>query len=416
MGPCLCLRWHKNDVGIKNDVIVGRPAMTTTSVADRALSRLVVWIACVVYLVGYAAYCFSGALDSIRYLMYMVPPILVAPLTLRRSSTGNRPAIAFLLTYVLLASMECFDSLKDSSLLSNDFIIMVFVLVSFVPMIDVGVEQISVVFACSVIYFVLAYCTTEHGGIRLLQILENGTGSGLESGYDNHQGGLVGPVYAVFMYTIGAKIGFLLALVMSLLGGKRVGVFAIIIGLVFVHLFKRVAVLKGSYGRFIVLLGTLAIINIVALNLITVSEYEYERLRMDVPIEEIMLGRYGVGLEITRAIDNRSLVQSLVGSGPGSATALSTLVSDGVLDHPHNDWLRILYDYGILGSLLITGFVALVFSTSETGAVIAITNAIIMMTDNVIMYLYYQFPIVLMLAYSARRERLKLRSTQHSSR
>jgi O-antigen ligase len=289
---------------------------------------------------------------------------------------------------------------------------MIFVLVSFIPMIDVSKEQIGTVFLCSLVYFVLAYCLTAHGGVRLLQILESGTGSGLESGYDNHQGGLVGPIYAVFLYAIGAKTWFLLALVMSLLGGKRVGVLAIIVGLVFVYLFKEVPALKEKRNRFIVLLGALAIINVLASNLISVSEYEYERLGMDTSIEEIMLGRYAIGSEMNRAMDNRSLIQSLVGSGPGGATALAIRVSDGELDHPHNDWLRIVYDYGIFGSLLITVFLALVFANSATGAVIAITNAIIMMTDNVIMYLHYQLPIALMLAYSAQQER---RALSHSS-
>jgi hypothetical protein len=63
-----------------------------------------------------------------------------------------------------------------------------------------------------------------------------------------------------------------------------------------------------------------------------------------------------------------------------------------------------IYDYGILGSIAITAFIALVFSTSATGAVIAIASAVLMMTDNVVMYLYYQFPIVLMVGYSALRE------------
>jgi hypothetical protein len=57
-----------------------------------------------------------------------------------------------------------------------------------------------------------------------------------------------------------------------------------------------------------------------------------------------------------------------------------------------------------LGSIAITAFIALVFSTSATGAVIAIASAILMMTDNVVMYLYYQLPIVLMVGYSALRE------------
>src|ERR1700737_4423946 len=54
--------------------------MTATSVADQAFNRFAVLIACAVYLVGYAGYCFGESLGSLRYLVYAVPLILVASL------------------------------------------------------------------------------------------------------------------------------------------------------------------------------------------------------------------------------------------------------------------------------------------------------------------------------------------------
>ena len=378
--------------------------MTATSVADQALNRFVVSIACAVYLVGYAGYCFAESLGSLRYVVYAVPPILVASLMLQRTPTSNKAAMVFFLTYLSLAPLGYLIGVKDTDFFFNNFIIMVLIIVSFVPTINVGVEHIRVVFLCSVVYFVLAYSLTEHGGVRLFQILESGTGSGLEDGYDNHQGGLLGPIYAVFLYAIGAKIQFLLALVMSLLGGKRIGVVAILVGLASIFLFRKAAALKKRRNRFIFLLATLGVINVAGSNMFYLSQYTYESLSMSVPIEEIMLGRYAIGSEMTRAIESRSPVESLIGFGPGGADGLATLVSAGTLKEPHNDWLKILYDYGILGSIAITAFIALVFSTSATGAVIAIASAILMTTDNVVMYFFYQFPIVLMVGYSALRE------------
>lgn len=378
--------------------------MTATSVADQALNRFVVSIACAVYLVGYAGYCFAESLGSLRYVVYAVPPILVASLMLQRTPTSNKAAMVFFLTYLSLAPLGYLIGVKDTDFFFNNFIIMVLIIVSFVPTINVGVEHIRFVFLCSVVYFVLAYSLTGHGGVRLFQILESGTGSGLEDGYDNHQGGLLGPIYAVFLYAIGAKIQFLLALVMSLLGGKRIGVVAILVGLASIFLFRKAAALKKRRNRFIFLLATLGVINIAGSNMFYLSQYTYESLSMSVPIEEIMLGRYVIGSEMARVIDSRSAVEALIGFGPGGADALATLVSSGTLKEPHNDWLKIHYDYGILGSIAITVFIALVFSTSATGAVIAIASAILMTTDNVVMYFFYQFPIVLMVGYSALRE------------
>jgi hypothetical protein len=390
--------------------------MTAMRVADQASSTLVVSIACVVYLVGYAGYCFSETLGSLRYLIYAVPLILVAPFTLQRASTSNKPATVFLLTYLSLGSLSYLIGVKDVEFFLSNFIIIVLIIVSFVPMLNVSAEQIRVVFLCSLAYLVLAYLFTEHGGVRFFKILERGTGSGLGNGYDNDQGGLLGPIYAVFLYATGAKLQFLLALAMSFLGGKRVAVIAILVGLAFVLLFHKAAALNEKRNRLIVLLVALVVINIAASNMISISEYGYRSLQLSANIEEVMLGRYAIGSEMTRVIDSRSLVESLVGFGAGSADALARLLSDGTLTHPHNDWLKILYDYGILGSIIVTVFMTLIFSTSTTGSVLAITSAIMMTTDNVVIYLYYQFPIVLMVAHSALRESCAPKTVQRPSR
>jgi hypothetical protein len=375
--------------------------MIATSEADQAFSRFAVSIACAVYLVGYAGYSFGETLGTLRYLVYAVPPILVASFMLQRTSASNKPAVVLFVAYLSLGCLSYLSGVKNTDFFLSNFLIIALIIVSFVPTINVSAQQIRVVFLCSLAYMVLAYLLTEHGGIRLFQILERGTGSGLGTGYDNHQGGLLGPIYAVFLYAIGDKLQFLLALVMSVLGGKRVGVIAILVGLGALFLFNRVTALHEKRHRFIVLLAALAAVNIAASNMIAISEYAYRSLGISVHIEEVMLGRHAIGTEMARVMDGRSFVESLVGFGPGSADALANIVSDGVLTQPHNDWLKILYDYGILGSIAVTVFIAIVFSTSTTGAVIAITSAIIMTTDNVVIYLYYQFPIILMVAYSA---------------
>jgi O-antigen ligase len=383
--------------------------MTETSVAgvpdvsDEAFSRAVVSIACGIYLIGYAGYSFD-TLGPLRYLVYAVPPVLFASLLLQRASMSNKPALAFFLAYLVLASISYLIGTKDAEFFLRNFIIIALIILCFIPVIDVSAAQIRFVFLCSLIYLFLAYWLAEGASIRLLQILESGTGSAYDAGYDNHQGGLVGPVYAVFFYAIGAKLQFLLALVMSLLGGKRVGVVAILLGLVAAALFRNLTALKQRRNRFVALLGALAIINTVASNLISITEYGYRSLRVSVSIEEVMLGRHAIGIEMNRAMNNRPFVESLFGSGPGSGDDLASIVSDGILTQPHNDWLKILYEYGIVGSSIITTFMALVFSTSATGAVIAITAATMMSTDNILIYLYYQFPIVLMVAYSALQE------------
>jgi hypothetical protein len=377
--------------------------MTGERFPDHAFNRLVVSIACLVYLAGYAGYCFSESIGAFRYLVYAVPPILITSI-MRNPMTSHRSALAFFITYVSLGFLNYLVGVKDVDAFVKEFTIMVLIIVSFVPVLNVTIYQIRGVFLCSLAYFALAYALTDHGGVRLLQVLASGSGSGVESGFDNHQGGLLGPIYAVFFYAIGAKIQFLLALVMSLMGGKRVGVIAIIIGILSASLLHRVAALKDRRSRFLFLFGVLAVINIMALNLIPIAEYAHWTFRMAISIEEIMLGRHAISSEMLRVVAGRPLAETLIGFGPGSADVLASLVSEGTLTQPHNDWLRIVYGYGIFGSIVITVFLALAFSGSTTAVALAITNAIMMITDNILIYLYYQFPVVLMIAYSAVRQ------------
>jgi hypothetical protein len=371
-------------------------------VAEESLSRRMVWIACGIYLVGYAGYCFGDTLGALRYLVYSLPPVLLAPLMLQRDFMINKPAVAFLLAYLLLVFLS-YSTGTIGEDFSRNVIIIALIILCFVPVIEVSAAQIRLLSLCSLIFLFMAYWMAEGGSIRLLQILESGTGSALEVGYDNHQGGIVGPLYAVFFYAAGEKLQFILAVVMSVLGGKRVGIIAILFGLVATVLFRKIT-LRERRNRFVALFLVVGAFNIVGCNLTSISEYAYSSVRASVNIEEVMLGRYAIGAELNRAMNNRPFVESLFGSGPGSADTIATIVTSGILTQVHNDWMKILYDYGIAGSFIMTAFIALVFSTSSTAAAIVIAIATMMCTDNVLIYLYYQFPAALMVAYSASRE------------
>ena len=383
--------------------------ITETSAADvgnETRSRSVLSIACGVYVVGYAGYYFEGTFGALRYLIYALPLLLVASIMLQgRDSRCNRSAVAFLLAYLVLAFVSYLTGTRDVEFASRNFFIIALVIVSFIPVIDVNASQIRFIFLCTLIYLFVHYGAAERGEIRFLQMLQYGTGTAVVEGYDSNEGGgIVGPLYAVFFYTTGAKLQFLLAFIMSVVAGKRVAILAIVVGLSAAMLFRNVTALKQRRNCFAALLGTLAVINIVATNLNSISEYVFHRVNIAVSFDEVMLGRYAIAAELNRVMDTRPFVELLFGSGPGSADALASIVSSGVLTQPHNDWMKILCDYGLAGSIVMTTFMAILFSTSTTAAVIAITTAIIMSTDNILIYLFYYFPVSVMVAYSAVQE------------
>jgi hypothetical protein len=64
--------------------------VSVTHVAEEAFSRRIVSIACGIYLVGYAGYCFKDTLGPLRYVVYALPPVLLAPLIFQFVSTRNK--------------------------------------------------------------------------------------------------------------------------------------------------------------------------------------------------------------------------------------------------------------------------------------------------------------------------------------
>lgn len=112
-----------------------------------------------------------------------------------------------------------------------------------------------------------------------------------------------------------------------------------------------------------------------------------------------------------------------VGHGAGSAEylPLKYLPRYSAYSHPHNDYLRILHDYGIVGGVLwlIGGFVLLratkrawravaSHDRSQAGvhlsAVLGMTAlALAMITDNVVIYVFFMAPLAMLVGFSLGR-------------
>jgi O-antigen ligase len=112
-----------------------------------------------------------------------------------------------------------------------------------------------------------------------------------------------------------------------------------------------------------------------------------------------------------------------VGHGAGSSEylPLQYLPPDSFYAHPHNDYLRILHDYGIVGAVLwlIGGSVLLratkrawraaaINGGSQAGvhlaAVLGMTAlALAMITDNVVIYVFFMAPLAMLVGFSLGR-------------
>ena len=115
----------------------------------------------------------------------------------------------------------------------------------------------------------------------------------------------------------------------------------------------------------------------------------------------ISLGRYELAVMLWDTLMGRSLPTWLFGAGPGSADAFVTAKSS--ITNPHNDWLKILYDYGAVGFFAFHAILYRTFFEHRFGLLLYLYSAVVMMTDNILIYMFYH-PFVLLMLSAARQD------------
>jgi O-antigen ligase len=104
-----------------------------------------------------------------------------------------------------------------------------------------------------------------------------------------------------------------------------------------------------------------------------------------------------------------------VGGGPGSAEQVVTAIFGTKVTHPHNDYLRLLHDFGLVGlALFVLGYLMLLRRTWVRGRVTGhpihwaaflslLAVAGVAFTDNVIVYPFVMIPLGLIVGASLAR-------------
>jgi O-antigen ligase len=111
-----------------------------------------------------------------------------------------------------------------------------------------------------------------------------------------------------------------------------------------------------------------------------------------------------------------------IGHGGGSAQELMSLSTAGQVTHPHNDYLRILHDYGAIGlGIWLLGYINLLWSTWKfwimadrrrdpsaplylTAFLSLLAVALVMITDNVMVYINVMAPLGILVGAALGRK------------
>jgi O-antigen ligase len=106
----------------------------------------------------------------------------------------------------------------------------------------------------------------------------------------------------------------------------------------------------------------------------------------------LSMGRYDIAVMLWEKLRAASTLNWFIGFGAGSADAVSEVTANL---NPHNDWLKVMFDYGILGLCVVHMMFFLILARHRLGIMMYLYTATLMMTDNVFIYLYY-YPFIAM--------------------
>lgn len=200
-----------------------------------------------------------------------------------------------------------------------------------------------------------------------------------------------------------SPLAFPLGIVFLYYAGTRQWGRAIIAFALFFLAFKRIAiagalaVLAIEYALMLVgrrhigrLLAAIVVIASSVLALFLLDIFDYVALLLNneqISANNISLGRFEFASVLWRDFHEGGWTHQLLGFGPGAASAyLDRAIAD---TNPHNDWLKILFDYGVVGFVAFHVVLYLIHPRTPHGDRLYIYLAIIMCTDNVLIYVFY---------------------------
>jgi hypothetical protein len=209
----------------------------------------------------------------------------------------------------------------------------------------------------------------------------------------------IGAVTLYFLHT-GRWGRALMAFVLLFLAFKRIAFLGVAIAVGFDLVLGRF--IRQGAARTIALT---VVITLSAAALFSAQLFELVSSTLDLEqtsANSISLGRYDIATRLWQDIVPGPLGKWLIGFGPGAADSVVTATTAGTLTNAHNDWLKILYDYGVIGLVVMHIVLFHTLTGHRLGVMLYLYGATVMMTDNILIYMFYHPFVMLMIATSRR--------------
>jgi len=213
--------------------------------------------------------------------------------------------------------------------------------------------------------------------------------------------GLIMPLVVIYLYTRGRLIESLVALMIGFLMFKRIAIFGAIGVIVCDWVLLRVNRERCDGLWWPIGMTISTIIAIVGLNInyvyVLYSNLLYDVVGRRVTPNEISSGRYVLTEAFwNRVLDENTIVQWIFGGGVGRSSSGLSGIADAIgsdLVLLHNDWIRILSDYGIVGILIVCVTSSALMSRGRLPFLCALYTLICFLTDNTLTYVSFMMAL-----------------------
>ncbi|QVM83708.1 hypothetical protein [Novosphingobium decolorationis] len=221
--------------------------------------------------------------------------------------------------------------------------------------------------------------------------------------------GLASALIVLLAYIRRMPVLGVIALLITLLFGKRIALIGIVAG-VGLDLFATLALghLRRGFGT----IATAALgVGMATLGVNAASFYRWlsvllsEEFSFNISPNALSSGRYnGINAFEQFMAIHQSLITSIIGHGTGFTTSVLSmslsLKQSQTYKLLHDDWLRIMTDYGLIGLAAIIGGFCLLAWHRRLGLPMAVYTIVVMASDNVLTYAFYWITFAICLNYS----------------
>ncbi|WP_316354837.1 hypothetical protein [Devosia sp.] len=342
--------------------------------------------------------------SAIRYLVYLCPALLLVEAVLRKAHFTWGPTLA-LLSFLGFAAATLLGG-APSSFFARDLVTVVLIIAPFLAKYDVDSRVAPALFVSAAICGIDAF---QKGGGQLgdLGISLGQSRAALETTF-----GLLTPILVLYFYHRKRHSLALVSAILSILMFKRIAILAMAISFAFSVIYSWS---KGRSTRSLVTTALAVSVTAICIGSVFINSiYEFihpyyvELTGEYSSINSFTSGRYEIYNYLWKSqLDYQNLGQWIFGNGLGATADMmneSAVASFAHVSLLHNDWLRILIDYGAIGLVIVLAAILSISRRSPFASGAVLYTAILFATDNVSMYVFYWTLLFILLASSSPRE------------